>query len=123
MDELSTLPGFGETQRHGTLWTMKQLERLADYMVVRAMRGILRHLVSGISGVDPHRTIGGHPACIATTGATRDEGQEEQCCESSGGPVGARQSLTDRQPEKPRGRRRRTTAIIHPLRSRREATL
>ena len=48
---------------------------------VRAMRGILRHPVSGISDVDPHGTIGGHPACIATTGATRDERQEEQCCD------------------------------------------
>ena len=64
---------------------------------VRAMRGILRHSVSGISDVDPHGTIGGHPACIATTGATRDEGQEEQCCEFSGGSVGARQSITERQ--------------------------
>ena len=65
---------------------------------VRAMRGILRHSVSGISDVDPHGTIGGHPACIATTGATRDEGQEEQSCEFSGGSVGARQSFTERQP-------------------------
>ena len=68
---------------------------------VRAMRGILRHPVSGISDVDPHGTIGGHTACIATTGATKDEGQEEQCCESSGGSVGARQSLTERQPGNP----------------------
>ena len=82
---------------------------------VRAMRGIPRHPVSGISDVDPHGTIGGHPACIATTRAMRDEGQEEQCCESSGGSVGARQSLTERQPGN-----RRTIAIIHRLRSRRE---
>ena len=68
---------------------------------VRAMRGIIRHPVSGISDVDLHGTIGGHPACTATTGATRDEGQEEQCCESSGGSVGARQSLTERQPGNP----------------------
>ena len=34
---------------------------------VRAMRGILRHPVSGISDVDHHGTIRGHPACIATT--------------------------------------------------------
>ena len=65
---------------------------------VRAMRAFLRHSVLGISDVDPRGTIGGHPACIATTGATRDEGQEEQCCEFSGGSVGARQSLTERQP-------------------------
>ena len=38
------------------------------------------------------------PACIATTGETRDEEQEEQCCESFGDSVGARQSLTERQP-------------------------
>ena len=50
--------------------------------VVRAMRGILRHPVSGISDVDSHGTISVHLACIATTGATRDEEQEEQCCEA-----------------------------------------
>ena len=58
---------------------------------VRAMRGILRHLVSGISDACLHGTIRG-------TGATRDAEQEEQCCEFSGGPMGARQSLTERQP-------------------------
>ena len=65
---------------------------------VRAMRGILRHYGSGISDVDLHGTIGGHLACISTTGTTRDERQEEQCCEFSGGSVGARQSITERQP-------------------------
>ena len=55
---------------------------------------------SGISHVDPQRTTGGHPACTAATGAASDE-QEEQCGERSGGPVGARQSLTERQPGKP----------------------
>ena len=69
--------------------------------VVRAMRGIPRHPVSGISDVDPRGTIRGHPACIATTGATRDEEQEEQCCEPSGSSVGARQSLAERQPVNP----------------------
>ena len=54
-----------------------------------------------ISDIDPRGTIGGHPACIATTGATRDERQKEQCCESSGGSVGARQSLNERQPVNP----------------------
>ena len=79
---------------------------------------ILRHLVSGNSDVDSHGAIGGHPYYIATTGATRDEGQEEQCCESSGGSVGARQSLTERQPGNPWKK-----AIIHRLRSRREAKM
>ena len=63
--------------------------------------GILGHPVSGISGVDPHGTIRGHSACIATKRATRDEEQEEQCCESSGDSMGARQSLTKRQPGNP----------------------
>ena len=49
--------------------------------VLRAMRGILRHPVTGMSDVDSHGTIRGYLACIATTGATRDEEQEEQCCE------------------------------------------
>ena len=59
------------------------------------MRGILRQAVSGISDVDPHGTIRGHSACIPTKGATRDEEQEEQCCEYSGSSVGARQSPTE----------------------------
>ena len=65
---------------------------------VRAMRGILGHSVSRISDVDPHGTIGGHLAFIATTRATRDEEQEEKSCECSGGSVGARESITERQP-------------------------
>ena len=69
--------------------------------VLRAMRGILRHPVSGMSDVDSHGTIRGHLACNATTGATRDEEQEEQRCEPLGGSVGARQSLTKRQPGNP----------------------
>ena len=56
----------GETQRHGTLWTIKQWKTTRKLHGVRAMRGILRLPVSGISHVDPHGTNGGHPACIAT---------------------------------------------------------
>ena len=110
-----------ETQRRGTLWKIRQWKRLAPHGV-RAMRGILRHPVSGISDVDPHGTIRGHPACIATTGATRDEGQEKQCCESSGGQWVRGKAL----PRGNRGtewKRRRLIAIIHRLRSRMEATL
>ena len=106
----------------GTLWTIKQWKTTRKLHGVRAIRGILRHLVSGISDVDPRGTIRGHPACIAMTGATRDEGQEEQCCESSGGSVGARHSLTERQPGKLRGRDR-TFATIHRMLFRKEATL
>ena len=90
--------------RDSTAWNTvddQTVETTRTLHGVRAMRGILRHPVSGISDVDHHGTIGGHPACIATTGATRDEGQEGQCCESSGGSVGARQSLTERQPVNP----------------------
>ena len=91
-----------QSQRGSTAWNTvddQTVETPRTLHVVRAMRGILRHPVSRISDVDPHGTIRGHPACIATTGATRDEGQEEQCCESSGGSVGARKSPTERQPE------------------------
>ena len=55
------------------------------------------HAVRGVSDVDPHGTSSEHPACIAATGAMRDEGQEEQCSESSGGSVSAWQCLTERQ--------------------------
>ena len=89
-----------QSRRGSTAWNTvddQTVETPRSLHGVRAMRGIFRHSVSGISDVDPHGTIGGHPACIATTGATRDEGQEEQCCEFSGGSVGARQSVTERQ--------------------------
>ena len=66
-------------------------------LAVRAMCGILRHLVSGIPDADPHGTIRGHLACIATTGTTRDEEQEEQSCGPSAGSVGARQSVTEKE--------------------------
>ena len=84
-----------EIQRHRTLWTIKQWELLAHHMLhVRcAATG------SGISDVDPHGATRGHPACIAATGATRDDEQQEQCRESPGGCVGAWQSLTERQLE------------------------
>ena len=90
-----------QSLRGSTAWNIvddQTVETTRALHGVRAMRGILRHPVSGISDADPHGTIGGHPACIATTGATRDEGQVEQCCEFSRGSVGARQSLTERQP-------------------------
>ena len=81
----------GESQRHGILWTVKQWKRLAHYiMYVRC--------AAFFDTLDTHGTIRGHPACTSTTGATRDEEQEEQCCEFSGGPMGARQSFTERQP-------------------------
>ena len=69
----------GEAQRHGTLWTIKQWCLPRTLHGVRAMRGILRHTVSGVSDVDLHGTIGGHP-------------------EFPGGSVGTRQSLTEGQP-------------------------
>ena len=81
-----------EAQRHGTLWTIKPWKRLAHYMLYGRCAAFFD---------DPHGTIRGHPACTATTGATRDEEQEEQSCESSAGSVGARQSLKERQPGNP----------------------
>ena len=86
---------LGEAQRHGTVWTIKQRKRLAHYMVYVRCTAFFDTLSGEISDFDPMGTIGGHPACIATTRATRD-GQEEPCV-SSGGSVGAWQSLTERQ--------------------------
>ena len=100
MDELSRRPVLGDSTAWNTV-DDQTVETPRTQHDVRAMRGILRHPVSGISDVDPHRTIRGHLACIATTGATRDEEQEDQCCEPSGGSAGARQSLTERQPGTP----------------------
>ena len=85
-------------RRHGTLWTIKQWKRLAHYLRFVQCAAFFDTSVSGIPDVDPHGTIRGHPACIATTQETRDEGEEEQCCKFSGGSVGALQSLTVRQP-------------------------
>ena len=89
----------GETQRHGTLWTIKQWKRLAHYLRFVQCAAFFDTLSQEFLML--HGTIRGHPACIATTGATRDEEQEEQCCEPYGGSVGARQRLTERQPGNP----------------------
>ena len=111
-----------QSRRGSTAWNTvddQTVETPRSLHGVRAMRGIIRHPVSGISDVDPHGTIGEHPACIATTGATRDEGQEEQCCEFSGGSVAKpyREATGEL-----RGRRRRTTTTIHRMPFRKEAT-
>ena len=91
----------GETQRHGTLWTTKQWKRLAHYtLYVRCAAffdTLSRESLMLISMGRSEDIL----ACIATTGSTRDEEQEEQCVERSGGSVGARQSLTERQPGNP----------------------
>ena len=95
---------YGRARGDSTAWNTvddQTVETPRTLHVVRAMRGILRHPVSGISDVDPHGTIRGHPAGIAAMGATRDEEQEEQCCEPFGRSVGARKSLTKRQPVNP----------------------
>ena len=97
MDELSQCY---QSRGGSTAWNTvddQTVETTRTLHGVHAMRCILRFPVSGISDVDHHGTIGGHPACIVTTGATRDEGQEEQCCDSSAGSVGAWQSLTERK--------------------------
>ena len=52
-------------RRDSTAWNTvddQTVETPRTLHVARAMRGILRHPVSGISDVDPHGTIGGHPA-------------------------------------------------------------
>ena len=93
-----------QCRRDSTTWnTMggQTVESSRPLNGVRAMRGFLRHPVSGIYDADLHRRVRRHPACTATTGATRDEEQAQQCCEFSGGPMGARQSLTERQPGNP----------------------
>ena len=93
-----------QSRGDSTVWNTvddQTVETPRTLHVLRAMRGILRYPVSGISDVNPHVTTGGHPACIETTGETRNEEQEEQCCESSGGSMSARQSLTERQPGNP----------------------
>ena len=65
---------------------------------IRAMCGSLRHSCSETPGFHPTGTARGHSACIAATGTTRNEEQNEPCRESSRGPVGAWQSLTGRNP-------------------------
>ena len=82
----------------GTLWTIKWWKRLAHYMVHVRCAAFFDTLSREFLMLISMGRSEGHPACIATTGATRDEGQEEQCCEISGGSVGARQSPTEWQP-------------------------
>ena len=93
-----------QSLRDSTTWNTigcQTVETSLPLHGVRAMRGCLRHLVSGIFDADPHGTVRGHPECTATTGATRGGEQAEQCCEFSGGPMGARQSFSERQPGNP----------------------
>ena len=89
-------------------------ETVRTLHVVRAMRGILRHPVSGISDVDLHGTIRGHPSYIAPTGAMLRTFWRLSGC--------AAKPYREATGE-PRGRRRRTTAIIHRLRSRGNAAM
>ena len=68
---------------------------------VRAMRGFLRHPVSGISDVDPHGTIGGHPACVARREQREMKDKKSNVANLLEVSVGVRQSLTERQPWNP----------------------
>ena len=112
-----------EIQRHGTLWTIKQWKRLAHHMLYVRCAAFFDTLSREFLMLIPMGRSRGHLACIATTGATKDEEQEEQCCESSGGSVGARQSPTERQPGNPVEVGAERLRSLHRLRSRREATL
>ena len=90
-----------QPRRDSATWNVVDDQTVATSRTLHAVRatcGIIRRTGSGISDIDRNGTIGGHPACIATKGATRDEEQEEQRSEPPGGPVGAWQSLTERQP-------------------------
>ena len=90
--------------------------------VVRALCGILRHTGSGISDVDPHGATRGHPACIAATGATRDDEQEGAMSRTSWRLSGCVAGPNGDANGELLGRRRRTIAMTQRRRSRREAT-
>ena len=100
MDEPSRRPAPRDSTARNIV-DDQTVETSRTLLAVRAMCGILRHTGSGVSEVDPHGTTRRHPAGIEMTGAMRDEKQEEQCCEPSGGPLGAWQSPTERQPGNP----------------------
>ena len=113
----------GETQRHGTLWTIKQWKRLAHYMVYVRCAAFFDTLSREFLMLIPMGRSEDIQLALRRREQRDDEGQEEQCCERPGGSVGARQSLAERQPGNRGTLRRRTTAVVHRLRSRREATL
>ena len=97
----------GETHRHGTLWTIKQWKRLAHH-VVRAMCDTLRHTSSGISDVDPHGTA-------------------REMKHKKSNVANLLEAQWMRGKALPRGNwripwKKAPTAIIHRVRSRREAT-
>ena len=71
----------GEAQQHGTLWTIKQLKRLAHYMVYVRCAAFFDTLSREFLMLIP---LG-----RSRTSSSRDEGQEEQSCEPPGGSVGS----------------------------------
>ena len=87
----------GETQRHGTLWTSRRWKRLAHYMVYVRCAAFFDTLSREFLMLIPI----GHPACIATTGTTRDEGKKRAMLRIFWRLMGARKSPTERQPGNP----------------------
>ena len=112
----------GETERHGTLWTTKQWKRLAHYMVC----------VRSTAFFD---TLSGEFLMLIPLGRSEDirlalRRREQRKVKNEKSSVA---NLLEAQRVRGKayreatgelgGRRRRTTAIIHRLRTRREATL
>ena len=89
---------------------------------------VIAHVYQRPRCMDDDTPAGGHdPAptriCRPRQKTTRDEEQEEQCCESSGDLSGCAAKPHREATVEPRERRRRTTATIHRMPFRRDATL
>ena len=90
----------GETQRHGILWTVKQWSRLAHHMMYVRCAAFFDTLSRELLMLIPTGRSEDIRLALRRR-EQRDEEQAEQCCEFSGGPLGSRQSLTERQPGNP----------------------
>ena len=71
----------GETQRHGTLWTIKQWKRLAHYILYVRCAAFFDTLAREFLMLIPMGRPEDIQLCITATGATRNEAPEEQCSE------------------------------------------
>ena len=93
-----------QSWRDSTAWNTvedKQWKRLAHYMLYVRCAAFSDTLSREFVMLIPMGRSEDIRLALRRWEATRDEEQEEQCCECSGGSVGARKSLTERQSGNP----------------------
>ena len=109
----------GETQWHGTLWTIKQWKRLAHYMVYVRCAAFFDTLSREFPMLIPM----GRSEDIRLALRRREQREMKDKKSNVANFLGAQAKPYRKATGEPRGRRRRTTATIHRMPSRKEATL